>query len=233
MRDLINGTVQEFLSVRMNLDSVQQNTLGNAIELLAYYGGMLNIKDIASFSGLSTERFLKDIRSITGEIHYGDMFNRAKDNHRWVDRPSTEEFLCSMTAELIEYGWWVETAEEPSDRKIAREFLSRIAPASIVRRPSELRGYLAVLEYLWCSMRGMDLKPASWIKRRYGAKSDAKKDIKGYLTALVKSAGDFGNKEAKEHSTVILAGLARTMKQELRNAENGYVSTVSPTSTIS
>ena len=194
MKELLNRTTLNYLRDRAGgvLTPEETNILGNAINLIAEYGGMLDTKQLAYYAGTGTRKLTLTIQSAISKFMHNELY--------WEKaRPTREKFLLALAAGLIEYGYWVETDSEPEERKIARKTISAMAPATIVGNRAEFKGYLAVIEYLWFSVQGNDLKPKVWMHQRYGSKSDIKPKIDAFLDALA-----VYGKDADERSSRML-----------------------------
>ena len=221
MKELLNKTVLEYLEERTNgeLTHEETNALGNAISLIAYYGGMLDMKQLAYYSGMSSQKFNKDISSILCKFYRLELYSGADDRAIWAEseRLRREEFLIAIAAGLVERGYWNDTPVEPDERRIAREVIANIAPATIVQSKPVFKGYLAVIEYLWFSVQGNDLKPDVWMRQRYGAK--AKKDVKARIDAFLDALAVYDKDTDEDSSRMLLTDLKRRALKIWRQEE--------------
>ena len=190
MRKLLNVVAREYLERRTKgaLTEKEMNELGNTLCLTAYYGGVLEMKQLARYAGVNPQKFSKDIRKIVDKFYGKRLYTRAMDEQIWSERtPELESFLASMAAGLVEYGYWIDTADEPESRVVARKTVAQFAPATIVSSKSEFKGYLATIEYLWASIEDKgsvrEARPTTWIKRRYG-RQKANEDVSAFLARL-------------------------------------------------
>lgn len=221
MRELLHETVKEYLGHRLQLNEPEMDEIGCAISAIAYFGNMPEMDDLADYVGVSLQKFVKDVCALANESFDGEVFKHARDNYLWLERPTPRSFLVAIAAGLIEYGFWTESYKESEERMVARETIRAIAPASVVRSPSEFRGYVATIEYLWYSIRGFDTKPNKWIRDRYGAKSGRRKDINNFLTAVVKRSGYEFDQEIEKKPSMLLTGLKRRAKNNWRDCQEG------------
>lgn len=216
MKELLNKTCLDYLGERMHgmLPSNDEiNILGNAISLIAYYGDMPEMKNLAHFVGMGHRKFTREVQDIIYQFYDEEIYLRDRDQNLWRGaRASKEEFLIAMAAGLIEFGYWVETPKEPRERAIARQTLAQIAPATIVRTRSELKGYLAVIEFLWFSACGDELTPKAWIRQRYGARSHMKQRVDAYLDILAMYSG-------RDSSKLIMPDLKQQVLQNWRQED--------------
>ena len=102
MKELLNTTITEYLEERTlgALNHEEMNALGNAVGLIAYYGGTLDMKQLAYFSGMSPQKFVKDIQFIIGKFYHDELYSQARDSAIWEtgERLKREEFLIAIAA---------------------------------------------------------------------------------------------------------------------------------------
>lgn len=230
MRKLLNVVARDYLEQRMQhaLDEKEMDELGNALCLIAYYGGMLDMRRLAHYAGETTRKFASDIRKIAGKFYSKKLYRRAEDRQIWEDRApgQTEGFLIALAAGLIEYGYWYDTPNEPESHLVARETIKQFEatspeqfiPATIVSSRSELKGYVATIEYLWYSIDSNDdILLADWIANRYGKKSKMRTNIDRFLDVFIR----YLERDPVDNPYAVLTELKIEARKNWQDCQNG------------
>lgn len=220
MRELLNETTRSYLSSYAGLSGDDLELIGHAVFLTAINEERPSNNRLVCYTGVGYPALHTKLDEALEKAYYG----RLREYHQYVWKvcQDHDKFLYGLAAGLISAGLWVETPEEPEERRFAREWLSTLYPAEIAQSAPTFSGYLVLLEYLWSTLVNSKLTPAAWLRIRHDNSSMATRDLSAFFDAVannaaaIEEAGYTVSKFVKDRSKVptILGCLQLELRSE-------------------